>query len=179
MKRSSYRTTVVVGFIGLVLISGGIFYKCQGLEETILADQGTLMRLRQELENVKNISASQVELDKLTINENTATQLDILQHLELEKSNLSFTMENRDEQSVGGTKLISHNVRISGQMGYEAALQMCDHLQNAKKIVFTSIVITPAAPDKDEDNQAKVDQYDLVEIMLEGKIYGLDKQIGG
>jgi hypothetical protein len=148
MTRSGYRNVM------LLLV---VFFT--GVER-----QNNLTRLGQEFENANRLNIALNELDGLTVNEQTATQLDILRHLGLEQSELEFRMESREVRSVGNTGLYVHNVRLGGSLPYPAALYLADRLQNTKKIMISSIVLTPV---NDGPNR--------VAFTLTGRIYGLDK----
>lgn len=166
MTRTGYRNlmfSLVVLFAGLAVF---LFMRCQTFEEEIVNRQNELTRLGQELENAYRLNIALTELDQLTINEQTATQLDILRHLGLEQSDLRFTAESRDVQTIGNTSLYVHAVRLEGDIAYPAALNLFDRLQNTKKILINKIEISRPGTDNG-DNQ--------VSIVLGGRIYGLDK----
>lgn len=167
MTRTAYRNlmlALLVLFAGLAVF---LFMKCQTFEEQIVDRQNDLTRLGQELENANRLNIALTELDQLTINEKTATQLDILRHLGLEQSDLKFTAEARDVQAIGNTSLYVHTVRLEGDLAYPAALNLFDRLQNTKKILINNIEINRANVNTSGDN--------MVSIVLSGRIYGLDK----
>ncbi|RYG61566.1 MAG: hypothetical protein EON60_03050 [Alphaproteobacteria bacterium] len=167
MIRSTYRNLMLL----LLLLSFGVsfylFRKTQDVQLEIGSFQNDIIRLRQELENAQSLNVALNELDNLTITEQTATQLDILRHLGLEQSNLNFTVESRDEQVIGDTRLFIHNVRIGGNMPYETALNLSDKLQSTKKIVLDAIELTVLPSDPNN----------FIMFSLAGKIYGLEKNL--
>lgn len=165
MIRSTYRNIMLGALVVSVGASVFMFRQAQDFQQSIVDKENEIIRLRQERENAESLHVAYVELDGLTITEQTATQLDILRHLGLEQSDLDFQMENRDVQAVGSTNLYIHSVRISGKLPYQESLALIDRLQNTKKIVLDSVELT--APGNNDGNK--------VGFALEGKIYGLDK----
>lgn len=172
MKRSSYRNLMILGVVLVVGVSIALFLKSQKVEEDIMMRNNDIVQLNQELENVKNISAAQIELDKLTISEQTATHLDILRHLGLEHSTLTINLQGREDLPLGDTRLYTHAVHIEGVLPYAEALGLSDKLQNAKKIIFTTIAFASAQGQPGE----VVTDPSSVKFALDGRIYGLDKQ---
>lgn len=165
MIRSTFRNVMLLLLVASFGVAFFVFRKTQDMQMETNLRQNEIIRLRQELENTQSLNVALNELDNLTITEQTATQLDILRHLGLEQSNLSFELESRDIQSIGATSLYVHNVRIRGSMPYEIALQLADRLQGTKKIVFDAIEIA-AQP-------GNLDGH--IDVNLAGKIYGLEK----
>ena len=167
MIRSTYRN-VMMGLLVVTLgVSFYLFRMTQDKQVEISDRQNDITRLNQELENAQTLNVALTELDSLTITEQTATQLDILRHLGLERSELQFELESRDVQSIGSTSLYVHNVKIIGTMPYETALGLCDRLQNTKKIMLDGIDITASTNSDSSD----------INLMISGKIYGLDKAL--
>jgi len=166
MTRSGFRTVMFLLLFVLLGLSGLIFYWCQKLEADIVSRQNNLTRLKQELENARSLNTALTELDQLTINEKTATQLDILRHLGLEQTDLEFRVESREMRSVGITNLYVHSVRLAGALAYPAALRLADSLQATKKIMITDITLRPVT----------TDTGDKIQLTLTGRIYGLDKR---
>lgn len=169
MKRSSFRNVMLVVLLALIGGAVFLFFRCQGLEDQIIARQGNLIRLKQELENASRLNIALTELDQLTINEQTATQLDILRHLGLQQSKLDFAIQSRDVRNIGGTSLYVYGVQVSGPIAYPAALTLCDRLQSTNKIHIESIQLQP-------DGQRR---KNMVNFTLTGNIYGLVKNEAG
>ncbi|RYG61748.1 MAG: hypothetical protein EON60_02380 [Alphaproteobacteria bacterium] len=167
MIRSTYRNLMLLMLLLSFGVSFYLFRKTQDVQLEIGSFQNDIIRLRQELENAQSLNVALNELDNLTITEQTATQLDILRHLGLEQSNLNFTVESRDEQVIGDTRLFIHNVRIGGNMPYETALNLSDKLQSTKKIVLDAIELTVLPGDANN----------FINFTLAGKIYGLEKNL--
>ncbi|MBI1308534.1 MAG: hypothetical protein GC129_01570 [Proteobacteria bacterium] len=168
MTRSSYRNIMLVTLAALMALSAFIFFSGQSIEEEILTRQNQLTRLNQELDNAARLSAALTELDQLTIDEQTATQLDILRHLGLEQTDINFTVDSREVRTVGENNLYVRNVSIEGDLDYSTALYLADRLHNTKKIVINLIQLTPSYGQKNK-----------VHMRLTGKIYGLDKKSPG
>lgn len=165
MTRSGYRNTVLMGMIALFGVSAFVFFQGQKESEKIVDAQNELTKLKQELENAARLSAALTELDQLTINENVATQLDILRHLGLEQTDVNFTLGGRQDKTVGETKLYVRSAQVGGKLNYPAALYLADRLHNTKKIILTQVEVTPDSAESDKVN-----------IMISGNIYGLDKK---
>lgn len=168
MRRSAYRNIMLTILSVLLGLSAFIFTRGQNAEQDILNNQNQLTKLKQELENAARLSAALTELDQLTINEQTATQLDILRHLGLEQTDISFSIESREVRAVGQTNLYVRTVRVEGPLSYPAALYLADQLHNTKKIVMTELQLEPVAGKRDK-----------VRLRLVGKVYGLDKNTLG
>lgn len=166
MTRSSYRLVMMIGLIAMLAVAVFLFYRGQNESAEILNRQNELVRLKQELENAARLSAALVQLDQLTINEKTATQLDILRHLGLENADLIFTIESREVRTVGSTNLYIRTLRIETVLPYPASLYLLDKLSNTKKIFIDKIKLLPSQ-----------EQVDKVIMELRGKVYGLDKVI--
>ena len=167
MIRSTYRNLMILLLIASFGSSFFVFRKTQNFQLEITARQNDIIRLQQELENTQNLNVALNELDNLTITEQTATQLDILRHLGLEKSNLNFQLESRDVQVVGATSVYIHRVRIESEIPYAAALQLADRLQSTKKIVLDAITMA----------SRPTDELGRIGFNLSGRVYGLEKII--
>lgn len=168
MTRSAYRLFMVLSLVFILGLTVFVFYRGQNESTEILNRQNQLVRLKQELENAARLSAALVQLDQLTINEQTATQLDILRHLGLEQTDVTFTIESREIRTVGSTNLYIRTVRIGSVLPYPASLYLLDKLNNTKKIFINQIEITPSQ-----------EQGDKVRMEMRGRVYGLDKAVGG
>lgn len=168
MIRSTYRNLMIGVLLACFGLSYYLFTTSQDFQLQIQQNNNDLIRLNQELENMQNLNVALTELDNLTITEQTATQLDILRHLGLDKSDYNFQLEARDQQSVGGTSLFIHTVQVSAKLPYAEALALCDRLQNTKKIVMSEITLDAPQPSANDN---------LVGLTIRGNIYGLDKII--
>lgn len=165
MNRSGYRNVMLGALAFLLVLSGFIFTRGQKAEQDIIDKQNHLTKLKQELENAARLSAALTELDALTINEQTATQLDILRHLGLEQTDITFNVESREVRAVGDSTLYVRSVRVEGPLPYASALYLADRLHNTKKIVITQLQLEQASGKKER-----------VRMRLIGKVYGLDKK---
>jgi len=168
MIRSTYRNIMVAMLLVCFGVAYYMFTTSQAYQVQIQQRTNEIIRLNQELENAQNLNVALTELDNLTITEQTATQLDILRHLGLENSELTFQLEARDVQAIGPSSLYVHTVAISGNMPYAEALALCDRLQNTKKIVITTIELRAPPSGTTEDK---------VDLRVIGLIYGLEKVI--
>ncbi len=168
MIRSTYRNLMIGILLACFALAYYLFTTSQDFQLEIQRLNNDRIRLNQELENMQNLNVALTELDNLTITEQTATQLDILRHLGLDKSDYDFQLEARDVQNIGGTSLYIHTVQVSAKLPYAEALALCDRLQNTKKIVINEITLD-APPPNTNDN--------LIGLTLRGNIYGLDKVI--
>ncbi|NBX85808.1 MAG: hypothetical protein EBQ80_00960 [Proteobacteria bacterium] len=158
---------MIVTLVFLLAITVFVFYRGQHESTEIINRQNELVRLKQELENAARLSAALIQLDQLTINEQTATQLDILRHLGLEQSDINFTIESREIRTVGSANLYVRTVRIESALPYPASLYLLDKLNNTKKIVINQLDMNPTQ-----------EVGDKVRMELRGKVYGLDKHAG-
>lgn len=168
MIRSTYRNVMIATLLACFGLAYYLFVTSQDFQLQIQQANNDLIRLNQELENMRNLNVALTELDNLTITEQTATQLDILRHLGLDKSDYNFQLEARDVQNIGGTSLYIHTVQVSAQLPYAEALGLCDRLQNTKKIVMSEITLDAPPPSATDNN---------VGLIIRGNIYGLDKVI--
>jgi len=164
MKRSDYRNIMVIMLLLCLGVATYIFFLGQEEEQEIIDRQNTVTRLTQELENAARLSAALTELDQLTINEKTATQLDILRHLGLEQTDINFAIESREVRTIGDTNLYVRTIRLESTLDYPAALYLADRLHNTKKLILSEINLNPS-----------VNKRNKINLMLKGKVYGLDK----
>ncbi len=168
MNRSTYRNIMIAVLLICFGVAYYLFTTSQTYQVQIQQRTNEIIRLNQEFENAQNLNVALTELDNLTITEQTATQLDILRHLGLENSELTFQLEARDVQAIGPSSLYVHTVAISGNMPYAEALALCDRLQNTKKIVITAIEVRGPPSGTTQDT---------VDLRVVGLIYGLEKVI--
>jgi hypothetical protein len=151
---------LLLGLFGLFKISGN-------LSQTILQQRAALQAGQQELENTSRLSTALAELDRLTINENTATRLEILRHLGLEKDDYDVTISGKIVHALGNATLTSRQVRVTANLPYVAALAMADKLYNNRKMNISGVSIGNANP-KYPDAE--------VEMTVEGLLYGVEKR---
>lgn len=118
-----------------------------------------------ELENAQRLSASLAELDAQTMDETTATRLEVLRHLGLEQTDYSVEINSRQEQQVGANALYLRNVVISLDMSYPALLAFIDRFHNNGKLVISSLTLTPSTA-----------QGNLVHLSMAGTLYGIEKK---
>lgn len=164
VTRRSFRNMSLLLIALLLSLMLLIFNWAQGEGEGITNKTYQLNDLSSELENAARRSAALNELDQLTINEKTATRLDILRHLGLEQTDYNFVVNARTERSVADARLYTRLVQLDAQVPYAAALELVDRLHDTRKIVITRIQLERSA-----------EPGDRVMMRLEGTIYGLDK----
>ena len=90
MNRTAFRNSMILLSLLLAGLSLFFYYQGKATQEKIVAQNYTIISLQQELENVARLSASLTELDQMTMDEKTATQLNLLRHLNIEQSNYGF-----------------------------------------------------------------------------------------
>ncbi|MFZ2586550.1 MAG: hypothetical protein WAZ18_00270 [Alphaproteobacteria bacterium] len=164
MTRASFRNTWVLSTLLILGLAFMAFQNGQSEQETIANNTFQLNALRSELDNAARRSIALEELDKLTINEKTATRLDILRHLGLEQSGYDFQVNARQMKTVGDGNLYLRVVKLQMDLPYGEAMALVDRLHETRKIVISKIEMKRSG--KPGDN---------VYMILEGTIYGLEK----
>jgi hypothetical protein len=165
ITRSSFRNMSLLLIALLLSLMMLIFNWAQGEAESITQKTYQLTDLSNELENAARRSAALDELDKLTIDEKTATRLDILRHLGLEQTNYTFSVNARNDRTIADANLYTRMVQMEAQLPYGDALDLIDRLHETRKIVITRIQL-----------ERSTQTGDKVMLSLEGTIYGLEKQ---
>ena len=123
-------------------------------------------RLTLDLRAGSQRSAALAALDKLTIDEANATRLDILRHLNLEKSDLTFNLTSKAVRKVGAIDLYIRNFNLSGSDAtYGKALEMIDWLNSTNKVAVNTVAL-----------QSGTGYGDSVAFTVNGILYGLDKE---
>lgn len=165
MTRSTFRNLWILVIAVLVSTSFYIYKKADIYQAKISRANSQLERLQRDLRAGNQLSAALAELDKVTINENVATHLDILRHLGLEKTELDFRTLAKTERKIGSTSLFVRTFSLQGNLPYMQALQQLDWLHNTKKVVLRNITLTPGSG-----------YGDSVKLSVEGRLYGIDKK---
>lgn len=165
ITRSSFRNITLMMTVGLLLSAMLVFRWASQAGQDIENRMFELANLQQELQNAARLSAALSDLDQLTIDEQTATRLNILRHLGLEQTNYNFNISSKQIRTVGDSNLFLRDVVLTASLPYSAALALADRLHNTKKIVINSLQLRPSSLPGDN-----------VEIVLSGTIYGLEKQ---
>ncbi|MBI1363765.1 MAG: hypothetical protein GC134_07245 [Proteobacteria bacterium] len=162
-RTSSKRMWLVI--IGALLIGAFFaFKKAQDFQTQVAQKEGQRQRLRQELTKGNQFNADIGELDNFTINEQTATVLEILRHLELEDSTMKYQTRAKTNRKVGSTTVYTRRFSLEGTMSYQDALNQVDWLHNTNKVVLNKITLEPG------------EGYgNIVNLYVEGTLYGLDK----
>lgn len=166
LTRRSFRNMSLLLIALLLSLMLLIFNWAQDESESITNKTYQLSDLSSELENAARRSAALDELDKLTIDEKTATRLDILRHLGLEQTDYSFVVNARTERSVADARLYTRLVQMEARLPYADALELVDRLHDTRKIVITRIQLERSG-----------EPGDMVNLRLEGTIYGLEKNV--
>lgn len=166
IPRTTFRNIWLLTIALMLVIAFTLYRQAVNTQDDMASQQMQLAALRAELDNASRRSLALDKLDGLTINEKTATRLDILRHLGLEQTEYDFQVNTRQARQVGDSSLYLRNVRLEGDMPYAQALDLLDRLRATNKIVLNKMTLR-ASP-KTGDN---------VHMILEGTIYGLDKNV--
>jgi hypothetical protein len=164
LSRASYRNIWLLLLLMLLGLALMVFNMGRGARQEIDTKTMQLNNLTRELDNASRRSTALTELDKLTINEKTATRLDILRHLGLEQTDYAFAVNAHQDRIIGDTTLYLRSVKLEAQLSYDDAMNLLDRLQDTRKIVLSKITIGRSS-----------DVGDKVSLSIEGTIYGLDK----
>lgn len=150
----------------LVLSVGGLLAFRSAHQTRALIDQRLLEldAAYRELENAERLSAAVKELDEMTIDERTATRLEILRHLGLEQNNYRVEIASRQAQQVGSNALYLRNLKVTAALPYPAGMGLVDRLHNTRKMVLSSVTLEP-----------DTETPGYVRFIIEGPIYGLEK----
>lgn len=165
ITRSTTKNIWILAIVSLLAGTAMMYRKAEDYQVQIGRKEDERRKLTRELRAGNLHSAAIADLDNFTINEANATTLDILRHLDLEESDLEYRTITKTSRKIGGTTLYTRRFSITGKMAYQEALAQADWLHNTNKVVINSITIKPA--DKGEGN--------LVQLIVEGTLYGLDK----
>ena len=90
LQRQTFRNIWILSMILLAVLAFAFYNYALTQKERATNQQMQLGSLQTELENASRRSQSLDKLDQLTINEKTATRLDILRHLGLEQTDYQF-----------------------------------------------------------------------------------------
>lgn len=164
MNRTTFRNTWILLMLIVVGLAVLVFRQGQMEQDNIAGFTFQLNALKAELENAAKRAIALEELDKLTINEKTATRLDILRHLGLEQSGYDFQVNARQVKVVGESNLDLRVVQLQANMSYDEAMALMDRLHETKKIVISKLELRKSG-----------EAGDKVYFVLEGTIYGLEK----
>lgn len=165
MKRTTFRNLWIVGMITLLGSAYYVFKKSSEFQTLIEIAKSRKERLVRDLKAGNQLSAALADLDALTINEKKATRLDILRHLDLEKSELYFQTGTKTQRRFGPVTLYKRNFTFSGELPYAEALAEMDAMQATNKVAIQSFRV------KKGDGLG-----DKVQFTLKGVLYGLDKR---
>lgn len=166
LSRKSFRNIWILMMMALLGLAMLVFNQGNDARDDIAGKTAQLADLTRELDNAARRSAALQELDKLTIDEKTATRLDILRHLGLEQTNYNFSVNGRQNRVIGDATLYVRIVRLEADLPYNDAMALIDRLYDTRKIVINKIQV---------GRSGKLG--DMVSIVIEGNIYGLDKHV--
>ena len=166
LQRSSFRNIWILSMVLIVGIAFFVYQQAIAQRDMIADSQMQLSDLNAELDNASRRAQALDKLDKLTIDERTATRLDILRHLGLEQTDYGFTVNTKIGRQIGDATLYLRNITLDVDLPYAQALELADKLYAMKKIVVGRMSL-------------QVSQYtgDKVHLTLEGTIYGLEKNV--
>ncbi|MCP5405690.1 MAG: hypothetical protein H6922_05670 [Pseudomonadaceae bacterium] len=164
LSRSSFRNVWILLTLAMLGGSFFVFQTTQGYKDDIQRKNASLRSLKSELDNAARRAEALKELDGLTINEKTATRLDILRHLGLEQSGYKFDVNGRQVMNIGNAVLYQRMVRLVADLPYAQAMALVDQLHETRKIVINQVEL-----------RRSTSPGDKVNITIEGKIYGLEK----
>lgn len=166
MTRLAFRNFWLIVVALLLIAAFFVMRKGQEHQGRITRATGIKERLTLDLRAGSQRSAALAALDKLTIDEANATRLDILRHLNLEKSDLTFNLTSKSVRKVGPVDLYIRNFTLLGSdVRYGKALETIDWLNSTNKVAVNSVLIN--AGSGYEDSTA---------FTVSGILYGLDKE---
>ena len=166
----SRSTTKNIWLLAMALSLGGAFFtyrQAEVLQAQTQSQEEQRRKLSLELRAGNLHTAAMIDLDNFTINERDATTLNILRHLDLEESNLTYRTTTRTQRKIGGTNLYTRRFVLNGKMSYQEALAQADWLHDTNKVTINKISLKPASGREDSSNHVQLD--------IEGTLYGLDK----
>ena len=164
MTRTSFKNLSLLVIALLLMASFIVFRKGQEFQTQIEKSNKKKERLTRDLRTSNQLSVALSTLDKLTIDEQQATRLDILRHLSLEKSELDFGVSSKAERKIGATRLFARTFTLKGELPYNRVLEQIDWLHGTKKVAINEIVLEPGKS-----------YGDAVKFRVGGVLYGLDK----
>jgi hypothetical protein len=151
--------------IMLLLLMATLIYRVINQQAVLIqAKEQELVNITRELENMAKLSNALIMLDELTIDEKMATRLNLLRHLELEKSSYKFDIVSKQTKQIGDVNLFLRQIDIRAEMPYFAALLLADRLHNTRKMVINQIELSRVNTPGDN-----------VGFYLKGTLYGLEK----
>jgi type II secretory pathway component PulJ len=166
VRRQTFRNAALLVFAILLLASWLFWQRTAKVNERVQRTESSIELLTRDLRASNRRAKMLEDLDALTINENSATRLDILRHLNLEQSELEFGLNSKSVQKVNGTNLYVRNFTIKApSLSYEKTLETIDWLHQSGKVTLQQIIIKPGN-----------DYGDSVDLELKGVLYGLEKK---
>jgi hypothetical protein len=152
---------VIVALLGGALFS---FIKTQDFQTILVQKEGQRQRLNTELRRGNQFNIDVGELDNLTINERTATVLEILRHLGMEDSTMRYQTRAKTTRKIGAASVYTRRFSLEGVMSYQNALAQIDQLNDTNKVVLNKVMLEPGEG-----------FGNIVNLYIEGTLYGLDK----
>ena len=165
------RSTTKHLWLLLLVVSLGsafiVYQQAEKIQARTQAAEEQRRKLSLELRAGNLHTAAMIDLDNFTINERDATTLNILRHLDLEDSSLTYRTMTRTQRKIGGTTLYTRRFVVTGKMSYQESLAQADWLHDTNKVSINKVSLRPAARSGPDSN--------LVQLDIEGTLYGLDK----
>lgn len=169
MKRTQFRNVWLMVIAALLVGAWYMFQQAEDERLRIVRAQNRLKALKQERINAQNLSSALAELDQLTLDEATATRLEILRHLGLETTTYDFSIRGRETRQIRGTSVQIRRVQLRADLPYAQALRLVDELHANRKILLQTVSL-------EESKGRKIFTPDQITLKVEGLLYGLDKK---
>ena len=165
MTRQLFRNVSLLIMAVLLITVWLLWGQVQQAQSTVQSTEDAVTSLQRELRASSKRAEALAEVDRLTIDENNATRLDVLRHLGLEESALEFTLNARTERPIGTTTLFVRNFSVVGAgLAYHEALELVNYFNASQKVAVQQVILTPG------------DGYgDSVNLQVSGVLYGLAK----
>ncbi|HEX2859140.1 MAG TPA: hypothetical protein VHP58_02965 [Alphaproteobacteria bacterium] len=167
MTRSGARNLWIVLLIALLIGAIAAVTFARSLGDSIDQQNANIIASKQELENASRLSTQLAELDRLTINENTATRLEILRHLGIEQNDYDISIGAKVPRTVGSVMLSQRQIKVVANVSYHEAMALADKLYDNRKMNITGASIG-------QPNLSNAE----VQVTIQGTLYGLEKRGG-
>ncbi len=164
MTRTTSKRIWLFIIFALLVTAFFSFKKAQDMQTELAQKDSKRQILSSKLRNSNKINVDVAELDNFTINERTATVLEILRHLELEDSTMKYQTRSKTNRRIGAATVYTRRFSLEGIMSYQDALNQVDWLHNTNKVVINKIQMEPGEG-----------FGNIVNLYVEGTLYGLDK----
>ena len=170
MKRTHFRNLWLLVIIALLGASWFIFNKAESTKVEIEQKKRTVNKLQKQKNSAQQLAENLRELDKLTLDEEKTTRLDILRHLDLQMQEYDFIVQSARGEQVSGNMLYIRQFELRAILPYHKALMLADTLHANKKVALYRFVLEPYS------SSGQVRYGDWMRIKINGSLYGLDKK---